>query len=125
MNIEHKFKDGVYVITVSGDIQQYSNSPLYGNIPTHKFFTHLLNDAHLKLSSDDVLVNLSGVEYIDSYAVGAFIGLYKRLKERGGSLSFCCVNEPVFQIFQILNINKIIPFYETEEIAFSKIMALS
>lgn len=121
MNIEHRFKDGVYVITVSGDIQQYSNSPMYGKIPTHKFFSRLMEEARLKLSSDNVLVNLHGVDYIDSYVVGAFIGLYKRIKENGGTFGFCCVSEPVLQIFQILNIDRIIPFYKTEEEAFESI----
>ena len=47
-----------------------------------------------------MVVNLDRASYIDSAALGALIGLQKRLAERGGSLAVICSNRQIRTIFE-------------------------
>ncbi|MCL6519907.1 MAG: STAS domain-containing protein [Armatimonadota bacterium] len=61
-----------------------------------------------------LIVNLSGVEYLDSAALGVLIGGLKRLRERDGSLSIICPNMRIKRIFEITGLDKIFDIYATE-----------
>jgi len=47
-----------------------------------------------------MVVNLDRASYIDSTALGALIGLQKRLNEAGGSLAVICSNRQIRTVFE-------------------------
>jgi len=62
-----------------------------------------------------VIVNLSGVDYLDSTALGVLIGGLKRLRERDGNLELICPNPRIKRIFEITGLDRIFNIYATEE----------
>jgi len=62
-----------------------------------------------------MIVNLTGVEYLDSTALGVLIGGLKRLRERDGKLDIICPNSRIRRIFEITGLDKIFDIFATEK----------
>lgn len=76
------------------------------------------NCAQLKAASDDivaqvpnrwtsVIVNLQGLDLIDSSGIAAIVGLYKRVRGNGGQAHVTGVRGQPLQVFQILRMDKV------------------
>ncbi len=50
---------------------------------------------------------------MDSSGIGALLGRYKRMKERGGSVAVCGVDERIRRLLRISGVDRLIP--ETKE----------
>jgi stage II sporulation protein AA (anti-sigma F factor antagonist) len=60
-----------------------------------------------------VILNFSGVNFMDSSGIGAVLGRYKKLSNKGGKL---CIAEPsknVNRIFELAGLYKVIKNYNT------------
>lgn len=55
----------------------------------------------------DVIVDLSGVEFIDSAGVGVLVGLFKSLRMRGGRARFCGLTPGVRAVIEIIRLDRI------------------
>ena len=58
-----------------------------------------------------VILNFSGVTFMDSYGIGVVIGRYKKMKNRNGKLCVAEINRTVNKVFEISGIYKIIDVY--------------
>ncbi len=104
-NIEsEKTPDGVAVIEVAGELDLYT--------------APRLKEALLSAMDEGVLniiVDMSGVHFIDSSALGVLIGGVKRLKPKEGKLVLVSVDENVNWIFQITGLNSVFDIFQTRE----------
>ena len=104
-NIEsEKTPDGVAVIEVAGELDLYT--------------APRLKEALLGAMDEGVLnivVDMSGVHFIDSSALGVLIGGVKRLKPKEGKLVLVSVDENVNWIFQITGLNSVFDIFQTRE----------
>ncbi|WP_246945298.1 STAS domain-containing protein [Bacillus pinisoli] len=55
-----------------------------------------------------LIIDLSGVSYIDSTGLGVFIGVLKLTRKHGGSLQLVGLNERVKRLFTITGLDEII-----------------
>jgi anti-sigma B factor antagonist len=62
-----------------------------------------------------ILVDLGRVTYISSAGWGVFVGEIKNVRERGGDLKFVQMVPEVFEVFEMLEFNKILNCYESVE----------
>jgi len=62
-----------------------------------------------------ILLDFEELTFFDSLSVSVVLSMHKLLKETGGSLRFCNTNYIVNDLFTTLNINQIIPLYDTIE----------
>lgn len=60
-----------------------------------------------------VVVDLSGVNFMDSSGIGVIVGALKRARERGGNLSLVGLQPRVRRIFEITGLLGALPFYAT------------
>jgi anti-sigma B factor antagonist len=67
--------------------------------------------------SYDVVVNLEGVDFLDSTGLGVLVGALKRVKAHDGSLSLVCTQDKILKIFKITGLTKVFPIHETVEAA--------
>ncbi|MCI6693487.1 MULTISPECIES: anti-sigma F factor antagonist [unclassified Clostridium] len=58
-----------------------------------------------------VILNFSGVTFMDSSGIGVVIGRYKKMKNRNGKLCVAEINRTVNKVFEISGIYKIIDVY--------------
>jgi|GEM_PF-413281 len=80
---------GTHVVKLTGELDSYT-SPRFG-------------EASKKLldSAQKVLVNLDGLEFIDSSGLAALVGLWVSAKERGISFLLSCQNPRIYRVLEI------------------------
>lgn len=84
----------------------------------------LLND--LVVAGDVHLVlDLSGVEFIDSTGIGALIGTRRRVHAFQGSLVLVCPDEAILKIFTITGLEKVFDIRPTLESALAGRLGVS
>ena len=103
-------REGAAVIALSGEVDVYTSPRVKQEI------VDLLNGGTIKL-----LVDLSGVEYLDSTGLGVLIGGLKRAREREGDLKLLCDNPRILRIFEITGLTKIFEIHRTEAEAMEKL----
>ncbi|MDU5106758.1 MULTISPECIES: anti-sigma F factor antagonist [unclassified Clostridium] len=58
-----------------------------------------------------VILNFSGVTFMDSSGIGVVIGRYKKMQNRNGKLCVAEINRTVNKVFEISGMYKIIDVY--------------
>ncbi|MBI2154960.1 MAG: STAS domain-containing protein [Candidatus Rokubacteria bacterium] len=70
---------------------------------------------HLNAGKTRLVLDLEGVEYIDSAGLGEIVRAMKRAREVGGDLRLWGLREDVLRIFEITGLNKAFAIYPTRE----------
>jgi anti-sigma B factor antagonist len=98
----------VTVVTVSGDIDMSTAPQL---------------DEHLTELSDGgaraIVVELSKVDFLDSSALGALVGVHKHVAAAGGTLKLVCSHPKIERIFAITRLTEVIPVFVTLDDAYA------
>ena len=63
----------------------------------------------------NVVVNLEGVDFLDSTGLGVLVGALKRVKAHDGSLSLVCTQDKILKIFKITGLTKVFPIHPSVE----------
>jgi len=69
----------------------------------------------LESSNSRLLINLSGVEYIDSSGFGCFLFLMKVARNNYGILKFCSLSKSVMTVFEALHLHSVFEIYPDKE----------
>jgi len=56
---------------------------------------------------ENMLLNFENVEFMTSAFLGFLVKIYKRIRERGGTLELCNINRNISKVFEITQLNKI------------------
>ena len=75
-----------------------------------------LREALIDLVSDGkyhLLIDLQGVEFLDSTGLGVLVGGLKRVRAHEGTLSLVCSSPRIIKIFRITGLTKVFPIFET------------
>lgn len=64
----------------------------------------LLSDPSLR----QLILDMSGLTFMDSSGIGVILGRYRILRERGGNVSVIHMNEHISRIFRMSGMNKVI-----------------
>lgn len=64
---------------------------------------HLLLDA----GAGTLVIDLTGVWFLDSTALGVLVGVHKRLLESGGTLQLICPRESLLRIFRLTGLDRV------------------
>jgi len=62
---------------------------------------------------EKVILDFSGVTFMDSSGIGAVLGRYKKLSNKGGALCIAEPNKNVNRIFELAGLYKVIKNYNT------------
>lgn len=95
---------GVTRVRLAGDVD-LSVAPLL-----RQSLTDLVRRGHTKL-----LIDLTGVTFIDSSALGVLLSTVRRLRRRRGGLAVLCPNPQLRGLFELVGHNLIFPVDETFE----------
>ncbi len=61
------------------------------------------------------IVDMGGVQYVSSAGWGVFVGEIRGLREAGGDLKITQMSPDVYEVFEMLEFNRILAHYETIE----------
>ena len=96
--------DGHSVVDVKGEIDVYTAPKLREKL------IELVSEG-----SYHVVVNLEGVDFLDSTGLGVLVGALKRVKAHDGSLSLVCTQDKILKIFKITGLTKVFPIHSSVE----------
>jgi anti-sigma B factor antagonist len=88
------------VISVSGEIDVYT-------APTLR---ERLNEL-VAQGEYDLVVDMAGVEFLDSTGLGVLVGGLKRTRSHQGTLRLVCDQEKIIKVFRITGLTKVFPIY--------------
>lgn len=67
-----------------------------------------------------IITDLGGVTYISSAGWGVFMGEIKGIREKGGDIKVVHMNPEVFEVFEMLEFNRILNYYDSVEEAINE-----
>jgi anti-sigma B factor antagonist len=82
-----------------------------------------LREQLIKLVNDQrfrVVVDLGGVDFIDSTGLGVLIGALKRVRTHGGDLTLVCTERRILKVFEITGLNQVFDIHETIDAAVAR-----
>lgn len=92
------------VLTVAGEIDVYTAPKLRDKI------TDVVNDGHYA-----IVVDLEGVEFLDSTGLGVLVGGLKKVRAHSGSLDLVCSQDRLLKIFRITGLSKVFTIHPSLE----------
>lgn len=102
--------DGFKVLDISGEIDVYT-APQF-----KEAVTQVINDGQI-----DLIVNMSGVTYMDSSGFGTLLSATKRLRPEDGTVNLIACNTAIDRMLRITRLNTVFGTYQTLEEALTKI----
>lgn len=100
LHVEHT--DGYAVVVGRGEIDLATVGAF------RLVLSDLMVDGHV-----DVVVDLTGVSFIDSSALGALVAAHRRARGLGGSLSVAGIQPPVARILELTGLDRVLAAYPT------------
>lgn len=94
----------IALVKIKGYVDTTTSSDLFGEL------SNLLNDEIAQF-----IIDMGGVNYISSAGWGVFIGEIRNIRERGGDLKIVQMTPDVYEVFAMLEFNKILDSYEAIE----------
>ena len=104
LQIRTKMAEGVPIIELHGELDAYTCSTFRDTM------TEIIDQGNAS-----IVVNMVGVEYIDSSGLGTLVGGLKRASERGGKIAVVCSNSnQIRKVFEITGLEKVFPMFDNE-----------
>jgi anti-sigma B factor antagonist len=98
--------DGTTIVAVEGEIDVYTAPKLRDKI------TELVGDGVYHL-----VIDMEGVEFLDSTGLGVLVGGLKKVRAHNGSLQLICTQERLLKIFRITGLAKVFTIHGSAEAA--------
>jgi anti-sigma B factor antagonist len=102
LTLNSRVQDGRTLLEVLGEVDVYTAPALRDRISE-------LIDA----GQHTLVVDLGGVEFLDSTGLGVLVAGLNRAKEVGGSLTLVCPQERVLKLFRITGLDEVFTVHGT------------
>ena len=90
------------VVTLTGEVDVYT-------APTLR--ARLIEAADSDSSA--IVVDMSGVDFIDSSGLGVLVSILKRVREQGSTMSIVSDREVILKVFRITGLDRVFPIVPT------------
>ena len=97
---------GRLVVDVGGEIDVYTSPKLRERLV-----------AVVADGADHLVIDLEDVEFIDSTGLGVLVGILKRTRARGGSMSLVCSQDGLLRVFRITGLERVFSIYGSVDAA--------
>jgi anti-sigma B factor antagonist len=102
--------DDILVMVISGSMDVATTPRLRGSL------VRLIDEGHHRL-----VLDLSGVDLIDSIGLGVIVGTVHRLRPHDGSLAVAAPSAQARNVFQITQLVRVVGMYDTTDAAVSAV----
>lgn len=58
-------------------------------------------------------LDLSELDFVDSFGLGAVVGALKRVRQRGGELALVCPSSRIRRVFEICDLDRIMALHDS------------
>jgi anti-sigma B factor antagonist len=94
--------NGISVLTVRGEVDVYTAPRLRERL------VELAGEGHYR-----VIVDLEGVDFLDSTGLGVLVGGLKRLRSHDGDLQLVCTQHRILKVFEITGLTKVFSIFDS------------
>ena len=94
------------ILAVKGEVDVYTAPRLREKL------VELVSAGNLK-----IIVNLEGVDFLDSTGLGVLVGGLKRLRSNEGQLGLVCTQARILKVFEITGLTKVFDIYDSVDAA--------
>ena len=105
MKIVAIMKQGILVIRLEGEFDVCGANE----------FRKIVDQAQDETGAKHILLNMQGVNFIDSSGLGVILGRYRQLAQHGGKLLVVHLEPPIQRLFELAGLTRILKIYPTEE----------
>jgi anti-sigma B factor antagonist len=102
LSLSTRAERGRTVVEVTGEIDVYTAPKLRERL------AELVDSGR-----HDIVVDMQGVEFLDSTGLGVLVGGLKRVKQHDGSMNLVCTQERILKIFRITGLTKVFPIHDS------------
>ncbi|MGM8214029.1 anti-sigma F factor antagonist [Bacillaceae bacterium W0354] len=95
---EFEKREDVLLVRLTGELDHHEAERLKGEWQQH------LKQGNIK----HVVVNLSGLTFMDSSGLGVFLGRYKEVKQLNGEMVVCSYNQSIKRLFELSGLFKLV-----------------
>lgn len=95
-------RDGWAVLAVRGEVDVYT-APRF-----RERLIELVSQGHHR-----IVVDLEGVDFLDSTGLGVLVGGLKRLRSHDGDLVLVCTQSRILKVFEITGLTKVFTIHES------------
>ena len=60
-----------------------------------------------------LILDISELDFVDSFGLGAVVGALKRLRQRGGELALVCPSRRIRRVFEICDLDRIMALHDS------------
>jgi anti-sigma B factor antagonist len=106
VDLDTTARNGYVVVSVWGEIDVYTAPQLRERLIE-------LNDQEYYR----IVVDLSGVEFLDSTGLGVLVGGLKRSRGHDGDLALVCSHPRIMKVFEVTGLNKVFSIADSVEAA--------
>jgi anti-sigma B factor antagonist len=110
LKISGKQIDSIPILILDGEIDVYTAPRVKSSL------VELVNEGKYK-----IIVDLNGIDFMDSSGLGVLVGGLKRVKPHQGVISIVCSKEKILKIFKITGLTKVFPIFDSQEEALKNI----
>ncbi|HZG55418.1 anti-sigma F factor antagonist [Paenibacillus sp.] len=84
-----------------------------------------MEDAIVRGNVTHLILSLKDLTFMDSSGIGVILGRYKLITSRGGRMVVCDVSPPVYRLFEMSGLFKIVTIEQSEREALSSLGVVS
>jgi anti-sigma B factor antagonist len=101
-------RDGFAVLAVSGEVD-------VATVPRLREQLHGL----VAQGSNQIIVDLDGVDFLDSTGLGVLVGALKWVRSNNGDLHLICTQPRIRKVFEVTGLTKVFSLYDSVDEAVS------
>ena len=102
MKVDVIKENGIVVIAVKGEIDVETSPQL------RECFDKLLAEGE-----HNYVIDMGGVDFIDSSGLAALVMLFKRVRIGEGDVKLCCIKPEILKIFELTRLNRVFDIFDT------------
>jgi anti-sigma B factor antagonist len=106
MGLDVKEDNGVTIVTVRGEVDIYTAPRL------RELLVKLAGDGHYR-----IVVDLEGVDFLDSAGLGVLVGGLRRLRNQRGDLLLVCTQHRILKVFEITGLTRVFSIFDSVDAA--------
>ena len=95
--------DHAYAVSIEGELDLYSAPQVRAELEA------------LAIEPAEVVLDLGGVTFVDSTALGAILASARILREAGGGLALVAADERTRKLLALVGVDRVLPVYESSE----------
>jgi anti-sigma B factor antagonist len=99
-------RNGYTVLSVRGEVDVYTAPRLREKL------VELVSEGRYK-----IVVDLEGVDFLDSTGLGVLVGGLKRLRSHDGDLTLVCTQHRILKVFEITGLTKVFAIFDSVDAA--------